>query len=307
MRLVLEKGDLIKVINPKLKSFGETGYILDMDRINTCLRTNNTEIVYGVQLYDHKQRRYIKESSLEFIGPVEQIDFEEPEIRELKKATDVYSEDYFAGKDFTHSDLSYMDLSMMKVNWHTNFSECNFEGSILPDECRGLNFTDCNMKSAKLGTSSCVIYKNCDLENAVLPNGDHEDVIFRNCNMKSMELNGYMRDAEFEDCDLEGATIGPEEKSMELGGKLNLWNCSSTGKSRKTIQNLSAVGGTYSMTVFNDHIQLGCKGFKRSEWENFSDRAIIQLDGKTASVFWRKYKNTVLELHDKYKNSLTLN
>lgn len=307
MRLVLDKGDLIKVINPKSKAFGETGFILEMDRISTCLRTHETEIVYGVQLYDHKQRRYFKESSLECIEPVEQIDFEEPVVREIKKATDVYSEDYFAGKEFTDLDLSYMDLSMMKVDWCTEFKTCNFEGSILPIQCNNLNFTGCNMKSAKLGTSNCSNYKDCDLENAVLPNGDHEDVVFRNCNMKSIELNGYMRDAEFHSCDLEGATIGPEDKSIELGGKLNLWNCRSTGKSRKTIQHLGAVEGTYSMIVFNDHIQLGCQGHPRSRWDKFTDRAIMRLDGKTASVFWRNNKDKVFQLHDKYKHSLTSN
>ena len=47
---------------------------------------------------------------------------------------------------------------------------------------------------------------------------------------------------------------------------------------------------TYSLIVFDAHMRIGCKFYSLSEWWGFDDHDIIEMDGKRALEFWRKWK-----------------
>ena len=50
----------------------------------------------------------------------------------------------------------------------------------------------------------------------------------------------------------------------------------------------------YYVIIFDRHMEIGCKSYTHEEWENFSDKEIIAMDGKTALEFWRKYKTMLM-------------
>jgi len=47
---------------------------------------------------------------------------------------------------------------------------------------------------------------------------------------------------------------------------------------------------TYHINIFSDKIQIGCEVHKIKDWFEFSDSQIIEMDGKDALIWWRKWK-----------------
>ena len=46
----------------------------------------------------------------------------------------------------------------------------------------------------------------------------------------------------------------------------------------------------YGITVTDKHIKIGCRQHLKSEWLNFQEGEIIEMDGKRALKFWRIFK-----------------
>ena len=49
-------------------------------------------------------------------------------------------------------------------------------------------------------------------------------------------------------------------------------------------------GFDYRITVTDKHIKIGCQQHLKSEWYNFQEGEIIEMDGKRALKFWRIFK-----------------
>ena len=49
-------------------------------------------------------------------------------------------------------------------------------------------------------------------------------------------------------------------------------------------------GFDYRITVTDKHIKIGCRQHLKSEWYNFQEEEIIEIDGKRALKFWRIFK-----------------
>ena len=49
-------------------------------------------------------------------------------------------------------------------------------------------------------------------------------------------------------------------------------------------------GFDYRITVTDKHIKIGCQQHLKSEWYNFQEGEIIEMDGKKALKFWRIFK-----------------
>ena len=47
---------------------------------------------------------------------------------------------------------------------------------------------------------------------------------------------------------------------------------------------------TYPVTYTAEDMQIGCQRHAIKEWWEFDDRRIVEMDGKTALKFWRKWK-----------------
>ena len=46
----------------------------------------------------------------------------------------------------------------------------------------------------------------------------------------------------------------------------------------------------YFVSIYDAHMQIGCKFYSLSDWWRFDDRAIAEMDGKRALEFWKKWK-----------------
>ena len=53
----------------------------------------------------------------------------------------------------------------------------------------------------------------------------------------------------------------------------------------------------YFITITDDHIRIGCQQHLKAEWKNFSDREILEMDGKEALKFWRVFKPIVEKMN----------
>jgi len=42
------------------------------------------------------------------------------------------------------------------------------------------------------------------------------------------------------------------------------------------------------------HIKIGCQVHKTKEWENFTDRDILDMDGYKALKWWRTWKDFII-------------
>ena len=52
---------------------------------------------------------------------------------------------------------------------------------------------------------------------------------------------------------------------------------------------------TYPISYTDTVMQIGCERHLISEWADFSDREIADMDGKAALKFWRKYKTWIFQ------------
>jgi carbonic anhydrase/acetyltransferase-like protein (isoleucine patch superfamily) len=52
----------------------------------------------------------------------------------------------------------------------------------------------------------------------------------------------------------------------------------------------------YTITITDNHIQIGCKLHTKAEWYNFTDKEIIEMDGKKALRFWKMFKPLLKQL-----------
>ena len=52
----------------------------------------------------------------------------------------------------------------------------------------------------------------------------------------------------------------------------------------------------YAVTIYDEHMKIGCEFHTLAEWEGFDDRRIAEMDGKAALTFWRGHKEVLLGL-----------
>ena len=51
----------------------------------------------------------------------------------------------------------------------------------------------------------------------------------------------------------------------------------------------------YPITYTADIMQIGCKRHPIKDWAEFDDARILEMDGKKALKFWRKYKGWIFQ------------
>ena len=51
----------------------------------------------------------------------------------------------------------------------------------------------------------------------------------------------------------------------------------------------------YPITYTSDALQIGCERHAISDWADFDDHRIAEMDGKDALKFWRKYKDWIFQ------------
>ena len=52
----------------------------------------------------------------------------------------------------------------------------------------------------------------------------------------------------------------------------------------------------WRVTILDEHMQIGCELHKLTDWEEYDDKRIAEMDGRAALRFWRGHKDVLLGL-----------
>ena len=65
--------------------------------------------------------------------------------------------------------------------------------------------------------------------------------------------------------------------------------CGDTISKSDDLYNITS-NSQYNITILPHSIKIGCQFHKKEDWWNFTDREIIEMDGKDALKWWRVWK-----------------
>ena len=140
--------------------------------------------------------------------------------------------------------------------------------------------------------------KRADLSDADLCGANLNGANLRYANLNGANLIGAnLRCADLRGADLSGANLsdanlrcadlrGAYLSRVDLSGA-NLWNTIGNQVEVLTFQT-----NKYIVVVYQDSLQIGCKNFSQSEWFNFSDDEISEMDSGALN-WWCTHKQHV--------------
>ena len=56
------------------------------------------------------------------------------------------------------------------------------------------------------------------------------------------------------------------------------------------------LGLQWPVTIFDNHMRIGCQLHSLADWATFTNREIVEMDGADALLFWRRHKAMLLAL-----------
>ncbi len=167
------------------------------------------------------------------------------------------------GADLSGADLSRADLSRAYL-YGANLSGADLSRA-------GLNGADLN---------------GAYLNGAYLSGANLYGAYLYGANLSGADLYGAdLRGADLNRAGLNGANLsGADLNGADLNGThgVNDWI--------KCIQI-----DQYPITYTSDVMQIGCERHNITEWREFDDASILEMDGKAALKFWRKYKDWIFQ------------
>jgi len=138
--------------------------------------------------------------------------------------------------------------------------------------------------------------RGADLSSAYLNSADLTGADLRCANLRGADLNradlsgANLRGANLTDADLDSADL--------RGANLTCANLNSAYLNSAKIHSgiiinkvpLQITGTTWHITIWDEHMQIGCEFHSLADWFSFDDHRILEMDGKTALKFWRNWK-----------------
>ena len=137
-------------------------------------------------------------------------------------------------------------------------------------DLRGANLRGADLCYANL--------RGADLRGANLCDANLRGADLRGANLRGADLRG----ANLCDANLRGADL----RGADLRGA-DLWDVAGNKKEIFTFQT-----NEYAVVIYQDRLQIGCKNFSQSEWFNFSDDEISEMDSG-ALDWWCTHKQHV--------------
>ena len=101
----------------------------------------------------------------------------------------------------------------------------------------------------------------------------------------------YLRGAYLGYADLGGADLG----GADLGGAY-LGGADYNGE-KLNKEPVQILGLKYFVLITKEQIKIGCELHKATEWQEFDDKRIIEMDGKEALKWWKEHKDLILTAH----------
>jgi len=144
------------------------------------------------------------------------------------------------------------------------------------------NLIGANFSYAKLSYAnfSYARLSGANFRDADLSYANFRDARLSYANFRDADLS-Y---ADFRDADLSGANFTGADLKGSLGNM-------------RQIKTLSI--DTYHVNYTKHSMQIGCENHSIEEWKSFDDKRILEMEGKKALEFWKKYKDfifTAIEL-----------
>ena len=93
-----------------------------------------------------------------------------------------------------------------------------------------------------------------------------------------------------------GGWVEDEKNLSHYGDAWVYGNAQVYGNARVTP--ICVTGLTYAVTITDHHMMIGCEFHLISEWREFDDRRITEMDGLQSSRFWRDHKTVLLAICD---------
>jgi len=142
------------------------------------------------------------------------------------------------------------------------------------------------------------------LTGAYLRGADLRGADLRDVDLRGADLTGaYLTGADLTGADLTGADLrgayltGADLRGAYLTGA-DLRGADLRGAEYKDIKitktPIQILNLYYSVLIFENHMQIGCKFHTHQEWDEFDNRRIIEMDGKAAAEFWKEHKDLLM-------------
>ncbi|KRB33373.1 pentapeptide repeat-containing protein [Acidovorax sp. Root70] len=159
-------------------------------------------------------------------------------------------------------------------------SRANLSGAYLSDaNLSGANLSGANLSGAYL---SGAYLSGANLSDANLSGANLSDAYLSGANLSDANLSGaYLSGAYLSGANLSGANLS--DAKWRDGIVIN----------QAPIQ---LFGLHWRVTILDEHMQIGCELHKLSDWDEYDDKRIAQMDGRDALRFWRAHKDVLLGL-----------
>ena len=119
------------------------------------------------------------------------------------------------------------------------------------------------------------------LEAAVKSNTNLRGANLRGANLRDANL----RDANLRDADLRGADLGDADLGGANLGGANLGDAKIADDITIMQAPIIISGLIWMVTIWDNHMQIGCEFHSHDEWIGFDDAAWIRMGGKEAAIF----------------------
>ena len=108
---------------------------------------------------------------------------------------------------------------------------------------------------------------------------------------KAVEADAYLAGANLAGANLAGANLA--------GANLAGANLAGAKWREGVVINKAPIqlfGLHWRVTILDEHMQIGCELHKLSDWAQYDDKRIAEMDGREALRFWRAHKDALLGL-----------
>ena len=129
-----------------------------------------------------------------------------------------------------------------------------------------------------------------------------EKAVDAGANLSGANLSGAnLSDANLSGANLSGAYLsGANLSGANLSGA-NLSGANLSGAKWRDCVIINKVpiqlfGLRWRVTILDEHMQIGCELHKLTDWEEYDDKRISEMDGRAALRFWRGHKDVLLGL-----------
>ena len=143
-----------------------------------------------------------------------------------------------------------------------------------------------HLNNEKDGECANLSYAN--LRGATLIGANLRDANLRNANLSDANLRyANLSSATLSYATLRGATLSDANL---INANLSFL-ASGNNREIKTLQL-----GTYQTVISPHSISCGCQSHTAEKWENFTNREILEMDGKGGLEWWKEWKDTILKV-----------